>query len=71
MGLVQTERLSPEPLSASEFNEMLETEKRNRSFVFPRDVTEEELRKTRELFATLYFQWRSLKPGESLSLEFD
>jgi len=71
VGLVQTERLSSEPLSAAEFNEMLETEKRNRSFVFPRVVTDEELRKIRELFATIYFQWRSLKPGESLPLEFD
>src|SRR5436190_2800556 len=41
VGLVQTERLSPEPLSAGEFNQMLDTEKKNRDFVFPRVVTEE------------------------------
>jgi hypothetical protein len=71
VGLVQTERLSNEPFSAGEFNEMLEREKGNHSLKFDRQVTGNELGKIRETFATLFFQWRSLQPGEEITLHFD
>jgi hypothetical protein len=71
VGLIQTERLSTEPFTAAEFNEMLAKEKNNHSLRFDRQLTEDELRKIRETFATLIFQWRSLPPGGELTLHFD
>jgi hypothetical protein len=71
VGLVQTERLSPEPLSADEFNTLLDKETQNSALKFERRVTEEELFEIRRLFLDLYSRWRLLQPGESLSLIFD
>jgi hypothetical protein len=70
VGLVQTERLSPQPLSVEEFNEMLESSKRDFSLKYERRLTEEELSRIRAEFWSLYIRWRSLKPGERLSLDF-
>ena len=70
VGLVQTERLSPEPLSAAEFNEMLAKEKENHGLKFDRDLNDDQLGRIRETFVTIYSQWRALKPGESLTLPF-
>ena len=71
VGLVQTERLSPEPLSADEFNALLNKEKENFALKFERKVTEEELFEIRRLFLDIYSKWRLLQPGESLSLTFN
>ena len=70
VGLVQTERLSPEPLSAGEFNELLEKEKTNFRLTYDRRITDDELFEIRRSFLALYSQWRNLKPGESMSLTF-
>jgi hypothetical protein len=71
VGLVQTERLAPEPLSALEFNNLLNKEKQNSGLQYDRELTDEELSRIRQTFLDLYLRWRLLKPGESLSLEFD
>jgi hypothetical protein len=70
VGLVQTERLSPSPLPADEFNALLDQEKEKLALKLERRITEEELFEIRRLFLELYSQWRRLQPGESLSLTF-
>ena len=70
VGLVQTERLSAEPLSAVEFNEMLEKEKENSGLKFARELTDDQLHRIRETYSTAYSRWRTLQPGESMTLDF-
>ena len=70
VGLIQTERLSPEPLSAEEFNELLTKEQTERGLKIDRVLTVEELNRIRVSFLELYSSWRQLQPGESLQLEF-
>src|SRR5215467_451241 len=50
VGLVQTERLSPEPLSATEFNDLLDKEKENFGLKYERRLTEDELFGIRRTF---------------------
>ena len=70
VGLIQTERLSPEPLSAADFNDMLDRERQNFRLGIERQVSDDELNQIRDTFNQLYFRWRNLKPGEQMSLEF-
>jgi hypothetical protein len=70
VGLVQTERLAPEPLSAAEFNDLLNKEKQNFGLKYDREVTDDELLQIRVTFLDLYSKWRLLKPGESLPVKF-
>src|SRR5262245_30578485 len=70
VGLIQTERLASEPLSADEFNDMLTKELRNRGLVYDRRITEDELFRIRRTFMDIYSSWRLLKPSESITLEF-
>jgi hypothetical protein len=71
VGLVQAERTSPEPLSAADFNDLLEKEKTNFGLTVDRVLTEQELDRIRESFLHLFGKWRALKPGEEMTLEFD
>ncbi len=71
VGLIQTERLSPEPMSADEFNGQLEKEKQESGLKYDRRLTEDELFNIRKTFLAIYSEWRQLGPGESLSLTFD
>jgi len=70
VGLVQTERLAPEPLSAAEFNNLLEKEKENFGLKYDRHLSDDELSSIRQVFLENYSKWRALQPGESLSLIF-
>jgi hypothetical protein len=70
VGLVQTERLGPEPLSATEFNEQLEKQKANFGLKYERCLTDDELAGIRQTFLDTYSKWRVLQPGESLYLIF-
>jgi len=70
VGLVQTERLSPEPFSAAEFNRLLRTEAENSGLKYVRELTDDELTRIRATCMELYSKWRSLKPDETLSLSF-
>jgi hypothetical protein len=70
VGLIQTERLSPQTMTASEFNGLLSRELENSGLTFDRRLNDAELDRIREVFAALFFRWRGLKPGESMQLEF-
>ena len=70
VGLIQTEQLSSEPLSVVEFNATLEREFENFGIKGGRQLTDPELHRIRESLAALMMRWRSLKPGESMSLDF-
>jgi len=70
VGLVQTERLSTEPFSAADFNDLLEKEKENFSLKYDRQLTDDELFRIRQIFLEKYSEWRTLKPGESMSMNF-
>src|SRR5215471_8719780 len=48
VGLVQTERLATEPLSASEFNNLLSKEKENSGLKYERQLTDDELSQIRQ-----------------------
>ena len=71
VGLIQTERLAPEPFSAAEFNELLMKEQNERGMKIDRILTDEELNLIRVSFLDLYSRWRQLQPGEALQLEFE
>jgi hypothetical protein len=70
VGLIQTERLSPEPLSAQEFNDLLTKEQTERGLKIDRVLKDEELNRIRLSFLDLYSRWRQLQPGQTLDLEF-
>lgn len=70
VGLIQSERLSPQPLSAPEFNAMLARSCEEFGITIERHVTQAELSRIRTTFADLHSQWNALAPGERLSLEF-
>ena len=70
VGLIQTERLAAEPLTAAQFNELLKKEKDNFGLNYDRQLSDDELFHIREKFLELYSNWRILKPGESLSVTF-
>jgi len=70
VGLVQTERLATEPLSVADFNDLLEKEKENFGLKYDRQLTDDELLRIRQIFLEKYSEWRALKPGESMSMNF-
>ena len=70
VGLIQSERLSPEPLPAPEFNAMLTKSREEFGITMERYVTDDELSRIRVTFADLYSHWKSLAPGERLTLDF-
>jgi hypothetical protein len=70
VGLVQTERLSPEPLGSEEFNQLLNQSKQEFGITHKRMVTDDELQRIRRKFDELYSKWKGIGPGERLVFEF-
>ncbi|MBC7923466.1 MAG: hypothetical protein H7Z75_20500 [Ferruginibacter sp.] len=68
VGLLQTERISGEN---SDFVSTLKQALDAKEIPFPNRLTEDQLRKIRETYRELVYQWNTLKSGERLELPFN
>jgi len=72
VGALDRERASATPWSAEEFNELLAaTAAAGRAAPLSRPLTDDDLRRVREIVQDLSARWAALAPGEVLALTFD
>ncbi len=71
VGTLDSERASGARWTADEFNETAERFARSAGRSSPRRLTDDEIARVRKLRAELFARWHALRPGETLSLDFD